>query len=146
MEAGADPQDTPDPPNPQNWTIAPLRPKPIPPTSRKKFTAEEDERLRELVQRKGAKKWNVIASYMPGRTGRQCRDRYHNYLVPGFFHGEWTQSEDDLLREKYNELGPQWTRITYFFQHRSANSLKNRWNYFVSRVSTEAEPQTDAKP
>lgn len=146
MEVAPDAPPDPDVTDPQKWTIAPLKPKPEKATPRKKFTEEEDERLRELVQKKGARKWNVIASYMPGRTGRQCRDRYRNYLVPGFFHGEWTQGEDDLLREKYNEYGPQWARITDFFQRRSANSLKNRWNYFVSRVRDGPEPEPDDKP
>ena len=146
MDAGPDPGPDPDSTDPQKWTIAPLKPRPEKATPRRKFTEEEDRRLRELVQKKGAKKWNVIASYMPGRTGRQCRDRYHNYLVPGFFHGEWTASEDELLRQKYNELGPQWARITDFFQRRSANSIKNRWNYFVSRNREKHEPEQEDKP
>lgn len=35
--------------------------------------------------------------------------------------------------EKYIELGPQWSKITKFFFNRSSNSIKNRWNYFVSK-------------
>lgn len=101
--------------------------------SRKKFSAEEDELLKKLVEKFGCKKWESIALEMPGRTGRQCRDRYKNYLVPGFFNGQWTQEEDDLLKQKYHEIGPQWSKMTKFIVGRSANSLKNRWNYFVSR-------------
>lgn len=101
--------------------------------SRKKFTAEEDELLKKLVEKFGCKKWESIALEMPGRTGRQCRDRYKNYLVPGYFNGQWTQEEDDLLKQKYSEIGPQWSKMTKFIAGRSANSLKNRWNYFVSR-------------
>lgn len=100
---------------------------------RKKFTPEEDEKLKQLVGLFGSKKWESIASQMPGRTGRQCRDRYKNYLVPGYFNGQWTQEEDDLLKEKYLNMGPQWSKMTAFFDGRSANSLKNRWNYFVCR-------------
>lgn len=100
---------------------------------RRKFTEEEDEKLKKLVEEMGSKKWEDIAKLMPGRTGRQCRDRYQNYLIPGFFNGQWSQQEDDLLNLKYLEYGSQWSKITKFFSHRSANSLKNRWNYFVSR-------------
>ena len=102
-------------------------------SQRRKFTQEEDEKLRSLVEKLGAHKWDNIAKEMPGRTGRQCRDRYKNYLVPGYFNGQWSAEEDLLLREKYLEFGSQWSKLTKFFHNRSANALKNRWNYFVSR-------------
>lgn len=101
--------------------------------SRKKFSPEEDEKLRNLVNEMGYIKWDEIAKEMPGRTGRQCRDRYKNYLVPGFFNGEWTKEEDEILCKKYLEYGSQWSKITQFFTNRNANSLKNRWNYFISK-------------
>lgn len=104
---------------------------------RKRFTPEEDQTLTMLVRQMGTKRWNNIARFMPGRTGRQCRDRYHNYLIPGVFKGQWTREEDDLLLFKYKELGPRWTKMSTFFQKRNANSLKNRWNYFVSRQSSD---------
>lgn len=100
---------------------------------RKKFSPEEDEKLKELVEKMGSKKWETIAKEMPGRTGRQCRDRYKNYLIPGFFNGQWSREEDELLFKKYIEFGSQWSKITQFFSNRSSNALKNRWNYFVSR-------------
>ena len=104
---------------------------------RRKFTQEEDTKLCQLVNQYGAKKWDQIAKMMPGRTGRQCRDRYRNYLIPGFFNGQWSQEEDELLHEKFNQMGRQWARMMQFFPGRSANSLKNRWNYFVCRLNQE---------
>lgn len=100
-------------------------------TIRRKFSPEEDEKLRLLVEKQGPKKWDQIAKEMPGRTGRQCRDRYKNYLVPGFFNGQWSEEEDKLLLEMYLQYGSQWSKLSKFFKNRSANSLKNRWNYFV---------------
>ncbi|OHT14988.1 hypothetical protein TRFO_42796 [Tritrichomonas foetus] len=114
--------------------------------SRKKFSSEEDKHLKELVEKHGAKNWDKIAELMPGRTGRQCRDRYRNYLIPGFFNGQWSQDEDDLLRVKYHEFGPQWAKMTPFFHGRSANSLKNRWNYFVCRTSPSSSPSGSSVP
>lgn len=101
--------------------------------SRKKFSPEEDAQLKKLVSQFGPKKWEFIARYLPGRTGRQCRDRYQNYLVPGFYSGQWTKEEDDLLYQKYSEIGPAWSKLSVFFPNRSANAIKNHWNYFVSR-------------
>lgn len=102
---------------------------------RKKFDEKEDMKLKKLVEQYGIKKWDIIAKYMPGRSSRQCRDRYRNYLVPGFFNGQWTDEEDKLLFEKHNEMGHQWSKMSKFFPRRSANALKNRWNYFVCRFT-----------
>ena len=96
---------------------------------RKKFSQEEDEKLKNLVESMGSKKWEQIAKEMPGRTGRQCRDRYQNYLIPGYFNGQWSKMEDDLLLKLFVQYGSQWSKMAQFFSNRSANSLKNRYNY-----------------
>lgn len=38
-----------------------------------KWLKEEDELLKSLVLEFGTKHWNLIASRLPGRTGKQCR-------------------------------------------------------------------------
>ncbi|KAK8888789.1 hypothetical protein M9Y10_033528 [Tritrichomonas musculus] len=115
------------------------------PYYRKKFSFEEDQRLRMIVQRMGSKKWDQIAKYMPGRSGRQCRDRYQNYLIPGFFNGQWTKEEDELLIKKHNEFGSKWSKMTIFFKNRNANSIKNRWNYFLCKYAKDNEPNENKK-
>lgn len=100
---------------------------------KRKFTPEEDRKLINLIARQGAKKWDRIALSMPGRTGRQCRDRFHNYLDPSLSNGPWTKEEDNLLEEKVNELGQHWNKIVNFFHGRSENNIKNRWYTYVSK-------------
>ena len=39
------------------------------------WTKEEDEKVIDLVQKLGAKRWSVIASHLQGRIGKQCRER-----------------------------------------------------------------------
>lgn len=39
------------------------------------WSAEEDRRIVELVAKYGGKKWSVIASHLPGRIDKQCRER-----------------------------------------------------------------------
>jgi hypothetical protein len=39
------------------------------------YLAQEDDRIMELVGKYGAKKWSVIAQNLPGRIGKQCRER-----------------------------------------------------------------------
>ena len=111
--------------------------------NRKKFTPEEDEKLIKLASTHN--RWEDIAKEMPGRNGRQCRDRYKNYLKPGYFNGQWTPEEDIILQKKFNEYGPQWSMIKQFFNNRSSNSLKNRWNYYISKHINEdhSSPQIE---
>jgi hypothetical protein len=53
------------------------------------WTRTEDQILREKRAVYG-KKWNTIAEYLPGRSGKQCRERYVNHLNPNLKRGEWT--------------------------------------------------------
>ena len=63
---------------------------------------------------------------LPGRTARQCRDRWVNYLNPALSDKEWTKDEDDLLLDMYREFGTHWKDISLFFEGRSLNSIRNR--------------------
>ncbi|KAK8880380.1 hypothetical protein M9Y10_003051 [Tritrichomonas musculus] len=97
------------------------------------FTKDEDEKIRELVKKFGTKNWPVVAAFMKGRTAKQCRDRYSNYLIPGIFQGEWSKEEDELLIKLYKEIGSKWSVIQNYFPKRSSNSIKNRWHYFLCK-------------
>ena len=100
---------------------------------RNPFTAEEDQKIINLAGKYGTRQWSLIASFLVGRTPKQCRDRYSNYLAPGFFKGEWSKEEDELLSKLYAEIGPKWSVLQKSFPGRSSNSIKNRWNYFLCR-------------
>ena len=40
------------------------------------WLAEEDTLLLVLVKEHGPRRWSVIAAHLPGRVGKQCRERY----------------------------------------------------------------------
>ncbi|OHT08913.1 hypothetical protein TRFO_22418 [Tritrichomonas foetus] len=94
-----------------------------------KFTLDEDSKLKEIVESyyHGSVNWEAVASMMPGRNARQCKERYSNYLSPTVNNSPWTQEEDDLLIAKHTELGAKWVRIASYFSGRSDTSIKNRW-------------------
>lgn len=100
---------------------------------RNHFTKEEDEKIKELVKIFGTHNWILISEFMVGRTPKQIRDRYSNYLIPGIFLGEWSKEEDELLIKLYGEHGSKWSIIQTFFPKRSTNSIKNRWHYFLNK-------------
>lgn len=112
-----------------------------------KFSPEEDEVLKRviyaLVERnpeilgdeanlKKTINWQYVASQMhTKRNARQCRDRWLNYLSPSVVNGPWTPEEDNLLIQKYNDIGPYWKKIATFFPSRTDINLKSRWNWLV---------------
>ena len=106
---------------------------------RKKFTPEEDIQLKELVKIHGAKKWIEIAKSMPGRTGRQCRDRFQNYLSPCLTNGPWNKEDDLLLLQKVQVFGSTWSKIIQYFPGRSPNNVKNRYNIHLARFQSDIE-------
>lgn len=108
---------------------------------RRKFSLEEDIKLSRAIALQGPRKWDQIALSLPGRTGRQCRDRFHNYLNPSLTNGPWTREEDKLLEQKVYELGQHWNKIVRFFRGRSANNIKNRWYTYICK-----QKQSQYKP
>ena len=49
-------------------------------TQRKQWSQQEDALVRQLVQQHGTRSWTLVAQHLPGRTGKQCRERWHNHL------------------------------------------------------------------
>lgn len=95
--------------------------------SRHKFSPDDDDKLKAAVARLGESDWNAVAAEVPGRTSRQCRDRWKKYLKDEYMNPPWTPEEDLILEQKYNELGPKWATIAKFFNMRTDNNVKNRW-------------------
>jgi len=58
------------------------------------WTSEEDQLMRGLVAQHGLKKWSVIAQHIPGRLGKQCRERWFNHVDPAISHAEWYAREN----------------------------------------------------
>ena len=72
---------------------------------------QEDAEVIRLVQEYGAKKWTVIANHLPGRVGKQCRERWHNHLSPDINKGPWTELEDQIILTAWTEVGHKWAEI-----------------------------------
>jgi hypothetical protein len=59
-------------------------------SSKRIWSIEEDDLLKELVREGGAKDWSTIASNFENRGGKQCRERWHNHLRDGVRKDDWT--------------------------------------------------------
>eukprot|EP00826_Nyctotherus_ovalis_P028114 TRINITY_DN2213_c0_g1_i15.p1 TRINITY_DN2213_c0_g1~~TRINITY_DN2213_c0_g1_i15.p1 ORF type:complete len:231 (-),score=77.48 TRINITY_DN2213_c0_g1_i15:432-1067(-) len=63
----------------------------------RKFTQEEDERLKTLVKVYGEGAWSRIAEEMEGRNRKQVRERYVNFLKKERVVPEFTSEEDAII-------------------------------------------------
>ena len=60
---------------------------------KKPWTEEQDNHLIKLVEKYGPQRWSFIAKFVPGRLGKQCRERWHNHLNPAILKSEWNLYE-----------------------------------------------------
>jgi myb proto-oncogene protein len=97
------------------------------------WSKEEDNTIIDLVEKYGPKKWSTISQHLPGRIGKQCRERWHNHLNPGINKNAWTQEEELTLIRAHQIYGNKWAELMKFLPGRSDNSIKNHWNSSVKK-------------
>jgi hypothetical protein len=113
---------------------------------RSKFSGAEDAQLRSIVLNCRKCDWQEISSQMAGRTARQCKERWMNYLSPKLNIREWRPEEDEQLIKKYSHYGNRWTKIAAFFPRRTDGMVKNRFNKLQRRSTCEYKRQFLANP
>mmetsp|Transcript_41418 Transcript_41418/g.66553 ORF Transcript_41418/g.66553 Transcript_41418/m.66553 type:complete len:266 (-) Transcript_41418:845-1642(-) len=61
------------------------------------WTTDEDNVLKQLVALEKIDNWASVAAKIPGRTAKQCRERWRLNLDPAINHDPFTPEEDKLL-------------------------------------------------
>ena len=111
------------------------------------WTPEEDSIVIKLVEEHGPHHWSMISSYLPGRIGKQCRERWFNILNPEVKKGEWKPEEDALIFQMYQNCGPKWTMIAGCLNGRTENSIKNRFYSTIRKMKSQGQDSAiEVKP
>jgi hypothetical protein len=117
---------------------------PQPPTPpRQKFTAQEDALLRALVQDCQTRNWQTISLHFPGRTARQCRERYKNHLCQGHVRRNWTAIEDRTIQQAQLLVAQRWAIIAKLLPGRRCLDVKNRWYHHIAIANRPRTFQDD---
>ncbi|XP_034562187.1 myb-related protein A isoform X2 [Notolabrus celidotus] len=94
-----------------------------------KWSRDEDEKLKKLVEQHGTDSWKLIANFFPGRTDGQCQHRWQKVLNPELVKGPWTKAEDQKVIDLVHKYGPKrWSVIAKHLQGRIGKQCRERWH------------------
>jgi hypothetical protein len=108
------------------------------------WTAVEDSKLKDAVQRQGDQNWGAIAALVLGRTRQQCRHRWQHVNKRT---GKWSDEEDVMLRDAVETCGGKdWGVIAALVPGRAEKQCWRRWhNSFNPKVVPAGRPIKWAK-
>ena len=127
---------------------------------RRVWTLHDDSVLKHKILTNGrsSMNWNEVALSFPGRTGKQCRERWHHHLREGIKKGEWSEKDDATILSSHARLGNRWSKISKLLTKRSDNDVKNRYKTLqkmqkgndllsnsVMKISENVEDNKDSK-
>jgi len=107
------------------------------------WSPAEDEALKQGVRLQQAASrdapqnvkmdWSKVATLIPKRSCKQCRERWVNHLDPSINKGDWTPAEDELLWQLNSITPKKWATIARQIPGRTENQVKVRCNILARR-------------
>jgi hypothetical protein len=89
-------------------------------------------------------RWPQIANAIPGRTGKQCRERYMNHLKPSLKLASWSPLEDAMIFHVFLTQGSRWAMMSKLIVGRTDNSIKNRYHHLKRRFEKRVQSMSSS--
>jgi len=106
-------------------------------TKKGAWTDEEDARLKRLLHQNSKKIWGEVAIFIPGRSAKQCRERWCYNLDPNIDKGSWSPDEDAKLMKAQMSIGNKWAQIASMLPGRTENAVKTRFKSIIRAMKRE---------
>ncbi|KAJ1263159.1 hypothetical protein BS78_09G162500 [Paspalum vaginatum] len=84
----------------------------------------------------------MIAKSLPGKIGKQCRERWFNHVQPDIKKTPWTKEEELMLVGWHRRLGKKWSEIAKRIPGRTENNIKNHWNATLRSLKAKRRSKT----
>lgn len=116
------------------------------------WSKEEDGLLSNLVN-EDQHKWGHMAKILNSeihsnlmiRSGKQCKERWNNYLNPLVNRGPWTLAEDVQVMKYFKEHGQKWSLISKNMKNRTEGVVKNRIKSLVNKIKQDLETKDNSE-
>jgi hypothetical protein len=79
----------------------------------------------------GVRKFSDIAHHLPGRTPKQCQERWEQRISPNLKKTPFEREEDEVLLQLHEQFGNKWTKIGQLIPRRSPAMLKARFHVLL---------------
>jgi hypothetical protein len=109
---------------------------------RKKYnhwSIEEDETLRQAVEKLGTDSWMQVALSVSGRNNKQCQERWQNHLDPDVNKKPITDEERRIIEQLQAEHGdqPKMTDFVNLLPGRTAIFSRNNWHNILRKKARQ---------
>ena len=94
--------------------------------NRNNWKSYEDHLLSAQIQENGLENWKVIARQIPGRTAKQCRERWNDSLNPLLKKGKFS-TEENLVIYLMKKSNTKWSKLSKVLPGRTCVRIKNQW-------------------
>lgn len=91
------------------------------------WSKTEDDILLNLMNTSKPRNWADIAFAIPGRTAKQCRERWSLNLDPSINRLAWSEEEDNKLIQLHSQMGNRWAEMKRMLPGRTENAVKTRF-------------------